>query len=521
MGRMVVVGGEVSRRGLFGGNRTGPEWAALSLTVLIAVAALLASGSNRLLGMIFAAVILLAGVALTTPNKMTGHRSLGALYIEARHKRARRKNKTLTFVPVKFRELTRLVKAGKAERARADEKGMIEVPVRHRNNAPLMVGNVRSFTVHTPAGPMTVFRHQGKIKEPYYTVTLEIMGSSSGIREENREDSGYVARGQLLARLARRQSLVSHVQSLSRAVPMDSADHLIWIKKRCATNVPRVLLESYGDLVEAVQSCSEQHRTYETFRVPRSETLRRRAEQLGGGDEGVGHAIYQEVRSAMAQASMMGSIRDFRPLGPEQMAALLRHLQDPDFDIDDYEDADLMDCWQHLDGGASPMALVVNGHWHTRTGYVPASAFSPEAIPVSALQSLISGIQPAVVHSVSMVIEIEDARKARGRARTDAAMDRAKEKQVAKSGVVTDGTEEVLMGASSQRLRDLKPGSGHHGASYALYISYSVESEDEILSTADVIEAAAADAGIEFIDWMDQRQDLALITTMPFTRGIR
>lgn len=140
---------------------------------------------------------------------------------------------------------------------------------------------------------------------------------------------------------------------------------------------------------------------------------------------------------------------------------------------------------------------------------------------MSALQALISGIQPAVVHSVSMVMELEDARKARRRARTDAAMDRAREKEIAKSGIVTDGMEEVLKGASTQRLLDLKPGSGHHGASYALYVSYSVESEAELLTTADLIEAAAADAGIEFIDWMDKRQDLALITTMPFTRGIR
>ena len=66
---------------------------------------------------------------------------------------------------------------------------------------------------------MTVFRHGGQIKTPYYTVTVEVMGSSSGIREENREDSAYVARGQFLARMARRQSLISHVQTLSRAVP--------------------------------------------------------------------------------------------------------------------------------------------------------------------------------------------------------------------------------------------------------------------------------------------------------------
>lgn len=521
MGRMVVVGGEVSRRGLFGGNRTGPEWIGLGLSVGLGVLAIVASAAMIWVGLLIAAVVVGAGVLLTTPSKMTGHRSLGALYVEARHQRTRKKNGTATFVPVKFRDQTRMVKAGKTDRARADEKGMIEVPVRHKNNVPLMVGDLRAFTVITPGGPMTVFRHQGTIKVPYYTVTVEVMGSSSGIREENREDSAYVARGQFLARLARRQSLVTHVQSLSRAVPMDSTDHLIWIRDRQAPGVKKILLASYGDLVQTLQSRSEQHRTYETFRIPKSATLSLKADKLGDGDTGLGLAIYQEIRSVLSQAQMMGSIQDYRTLGPEQMAGLLRHLQDPDYDIDDYEGADLADCWQHLDGESSESSVVVNGHWHTRTGYVPASAFSPEAVPVSSLQALVSGIQPAVVHSVSMVMELQDARKARGKARTDAAMDIAKDNDVRKSGKLSDGSEEVLMGASRQRLLDLRPGSGHHGASYALYISYSVESEDELLATADLIEAAAADAGIEFIDWMDHRNDLALITTMPFTRGIR
>jgi hypothetical protein len=520
MGRMVVVGGEVQRRGLFGGNRTAPEWIGLTAAVLAAMLVVLGGGSG-VVSLIIAAVLVLAGIILTTPNKFSGHRSLGALFVEAQHKTMRRRNKSLTFVPVKDRPQTRMVKAGKNDKARADEKGMIEVPVRHRDNVPLMVGTVRHFTINTPEGPMVIFRHQGKIKQAYYTVTMEILGSSSAIREEHRRESGHVARGQYLARLARRQSLVTHVQSLARAVPMDSADHLLWVKKRVAKNVPAILLESYGALCETVRSRSEQHRTYETFRIPNSSALFRRAEALGGGDEGIGQAIYQEVRSAMSQATMMGSILDFRPLGPRSMAALLRHLQDPDFDIDDYEGADLMDCWQHLDGESSPLSLVVNNHWHIRTGYVPASAFSPQAIPVEALEAVISGIQPAVVHSVSMVMELEDARSARSKARTDAAMDRAKKKQIEKSGVVTDGSDDVLLDASHQRLLDLKPGSGHHGAAYALYISFAVESADEILSTTDIVEAAAADAGIEFIDWMDHRNDLALITTMPFTRGIR
>ncbi|MCP1415518.1 hypothetical protein [Paenarthrobacter sp. A20] len=520
MGRMVVVGGEVQSRGLFGGNRTAPEWIGLSVAIGTALLIVLAGGS-QIVALILAAVLVLTGVILTTPNKFSGHRSLGALFVEVRHKKVRAKNKSLVYVPVKDRPQTRMIKAGKKDRDRADENGMIEVPVRHKDNAPLMVGTVRHFAIDTPEGPLVIFRHQGKIKKSYYTATMEVMGSSSGIREEYRKESGHVARGQYLARLARRQSLVTHIQTLARAVPMDSADHLLWVKRRVPQNVPRILLESYGELCETTRSRSEQHRTYETFRIPGSAALYRRAEAYGAGDEGIGQAIYQEIRSAMAQASMMGSITNSRPLGPQAMAALLRHLQDPDFDIDDYDGANLMDCWQHLDGAASPISLVVNNHWHIRTGYVPASAFSPAPIPVEALEAIISGIQPAVVHSVSMVMELEDARSARSKARSDAAMDRATSNKVSKSGVVTDGTEEVLMGASHQRLLDLKPGSGHHGAAYGLYISFAVEDANEILSTTDIVEAAASDAGIEFIDWLDHRNDLALITTMPFTRGIR
>jgi hypothetical protein len=521
MSRMVVIGGEIQGRGLFGGNRTPPEWAGLSAAILTALIVLLSGGASNVGALVAAAAVLLFGVVVTTPNKFSGHRSLGALFLERQHRRWRRMNGTLSFTPVQDLPQTKRVKASGKDKAMAGEDGLIEVPIIYPDNAPLMVGNVRHFVFDAPEGPMVIFRHQGKIKKPYYTVTMEILGSSSAIREENRVDAGHVARGQLLARLARRQCLVSHVQTLSRSVPMDTADHLLWIRGRIAANVPAVLLRSYGDLCETVQSRAEQNRTYETFRIPNTEALARRAASLGGGDAGTGQAIYQEIRSAMAQASMMGSVQAFRPLDPARMAALLRHLQDPAFDIDDVDGADLATCWQAFDGDASKHSVLVNDRWHVRTGYVPASAFSPEAIPVQALQSLISGIQPAVVHSVSMVMELEDARSARSKARSHQAQDRAKKKQVAKSGVVTDGADEVLLNASSQRLLDLKPGSGHHGAAYALYISYAVENEEEILAVADVVEAAAADSGIEFIEWMDHRNDLAPITTMPFTRGIR
>jgi hypothetical protein len=302
---------------------------------------------------------------------------------------------------------------------------------------------------------------------------------------------------------------------------VDATDHLLWLRRHLAAQVPDVLLESYGELCDLVRSRAEQHRTYETFRIPSGEALYRRAAVYGEGDAGIGKAIFNEVRSAMAHAEMTGSVTGYRLLGPAEMAALLRHLQDPDYDIDDVDGVDLAHCWQHLDGSMSPNAVVVNGKWLTRTGYVPAAAFSPEAVPVEALRALLRGVQPPALHTVAVVSELQDARLARGQARRHVAEDRARKKTAMEAGRVTDGEEDVLLEASKQRLVDLRVGSGHHGAAFALYIAYTVENPDEVLPTADIIEAAAADAAIERIEWLDKRQDLAPITTMPFTRGIR
>lgn len=516
--RMVVLGGEVAGRGLWGGRRSGPEWAGFAASTAAALIVMF-SGLPWVLAFFGAAAVFLAGVVTTTPTKFTDYRSAGALLLERWHQRHRRRKGTATFIPVSARPATRRVRGPRSQAAQADADGMVEVPIRYPDTAPLMVGSVRFFSVQTPLGPLAVFRHQAK--KPYYTATVETIGTSSGLREEHREDAAYLAHGRLLARLARRQQLITHVQSLSRSVPVDSADHLLWIRRQISAGAPRILLESYGELCEVVRSRAEQHRTYETFRIPAADALYRRASMYGAGDEGIGLAVFHEVRSAMAQAELLGSITGYRPLGPIEMAALLRHLQDPDYDIDAHEGADLADCWQHLDGSSSPNSVVVNGTWHTRTGYVPATAFSPEALPVEALRPLLRGIQPPVVHTISVVTELEDARSARGKARRHVADDKAKKKTADEAGKVTDGEEDVLLEASQQRLVDLKPGSGHHGAAFALYITYSVQDPGEILPTADIIEAAAADAAIERIEWLDRRQDLAQITTMPFTRGMR
>jgi hypothetical protein len=96
----------------------------------------------------------------------------------------RRRNKSMTFVQVKD--------GRRNDTGRSDEQGMIGAPVRYKHNVPLMVGTVRHFTANTPEGRWWSST-RGKIRQAYYTVTMEILGSSPAIGEEHRRESGHVA----------------------------------------------------------------------------------------------------------------------------------------------------------------------------------------------------------------------------------------------------------------------------------------------------------------------------------------
>lgn len=143
------------------------------------------------------------------------------------------------------------------------------------------------------------------------------------------------------------------------------------------------------------------------------------------------------------------------------------------------------------------------------------------ALPVQAMRQLVSGIVPAVIHSVSWVNEVVDAKEARAQAMSDRTSDKAKRHSDASKAKISDGTEQVMSNSSDQRAVDLMPGSGHHGAKWGAYVSFTVDSEEELLRVSTQIESVATDCGIDRLYWLDHRHDMALMAVLPMGRGIR
>ena len=90
----------------------------------------------------------------------------------------------------------------------------------------------------------------------------------------------------------------------------------------------------------------------------------------------------------------------------------------------------------------------------------------------------------------------------------------------ARRGAIDDGSQAVQLSASAQRLADLQPGSGIHGAHWAGWVSVSAPSAQEVMQASTRISDAADECGIAHLDWLSCRHDEGLPATWPVWRGM-
>lgn len=505
MARQAVLGGEVTKRGLWGGGRNTYEWYGVMVFLAGAVAVAFSAEGNWW-GLAAGLVIAAAGVAAFTPWAATGDLSPASRAIMSGRHRYRNMAGRSVFIPPGSEEHV-------PERKWWQRRPKVEF------SAPDSVGDMRWFDVNlSGGGSIVVFRHN-LVRGAYYSAVLEVTGTAGGVKTEDGIDEAYIGWGETLSALASSRSLIEGVQQVARAVPMDSSDHLAWVKKQIVPEAHELLVASYGELIDLTQSQSEQHRAYVAVSIPAGPKLRKKAARYGHGDEGIGAAVFEEVKLASSRLRA-GGMSGVRALGQSHAAALFRSLQDPSYDIDDLDGADLATCWQKTNGQPADHA-VINDCWFTKVAYVPPRAIAPDAQPVQMLSGLVTGVNPSVVHTVSSVHRLIDARKARTQARGDYATDKAARDKAGRADIVTDGTEDVLYNASKQRHLDLKMGSPYHGTQFGLYISVTAGSVEDLEEATETMEIAANDCGISHLSWLDKRHDLGLITCLPLMRGIR
>jgi hypothetical protein len=528
MARQVALGGEFKRRGLLAG-RSAPEKTVL-LAGLGLASGLVLMGSFDFFFLFAGLTVAVVSMAVTAPANIYGGRSVVAMRAESVYRKYRKYAGLGVYDPLheqaafasvqEYKEAKKKKKKAKRPQGyasrRAERRRASDQP------APLMVGRMSVKEVDfSSTERLAVFRHANSAPT-FYTAIFEVRGSAGGVVEEDVEDIPHIGFGRVLARGARRTSAVSHIQSFTRSIPLDITDHVSWLADYVDPNAHGNLVRSYQELCLQVEDRAEQHRSYWVLRFDSKTALHRATAAQPPGPLAVYGAIVQEAQALMSQAVAHKAIRGYRAVDSEMAAGILAHLQDPYTFAIDGAGVSLESVWQKLDQEKTRQAVVVNDRAYTRVAYIPRHGFmAGSALPVQAMRQLVTGIVPAVIHSVSWINELVDASEARAQAMSDRTSDKAKNHSDANKGKLSDGTEQVMSNSSDQRAADLMPGTGHHGVGWGAYLSFTVESEADLLRVSTQIESVATDCGIDRLTWLDDRHDMALMAVMPMGRGIR
>ncbi|MEV6349586.1 SCO6880 family protein [Actinoplanes sp. NPDC051851] len=504
-GRTSRLGGEIRRRGLLGGSRS--RVGNMVLGSALAVGIVFALGVSGLAGIGIAAVVFGTAWLLTRQNPVTGRSPGRELALAVRWQQRQRRGET-ELVPV------HLATPMPAPQKKAERRAVSRWARSVRDEAPGL--EEVEWLDPDGVGPAVLLHHPAGDR-PYLTVAIEVDGQPAGLRSQRDYDRASASYGRLLARLAREDGLIAGVQSLTHIVPLDSAAHERWASDHIDRDAPPVLIDSYAELVRMTAGASEMVRHYLVLRMPLTARYAQEASRYGEGDTG-------QAALAVAQAEWVASLaqaadlRNPRLLTNHRLAALLRHLQNPDFPIDQTVDVSAR-TW--LRGQrATRQAAVVDERWFHRVAAIPRSAVTPEPVGSRWIAPLLHGINTPVIRTISLCVAVQPAARARRRAREDLTVDVGERDEAARRGAIDDGTQAVQMTASAQRLADLQPGSGIHGAEWSGWVSIAATSMDDVMQATTTVTDAAGECGIGHLDWLDRRHDEALPTTWPVWRGM-
>ncbi|SCL12981.1 hypothetical protein GA0070616_0088 [Micromonospora nigra] len=498
------LGGEIRARGFLGGarSRTGN----IVVSVCLGAGLLIAVSVGGLGGLASGAAIFCGGYVLTRQSHLTG-RSPGTEMVLRGWWELRRRRGETELTPVHLAEPIP-VPTTKADRRAAGRWAR-----RTRDEAPGLEG----LTWLSGPDDAAVLLHRSPGEQSYLSVAIEVDGQPPGLRAQSDYDRAAAAYGHLLARLARDEGLISGIQSVTRIMPTDSAVHERWAADHVDPLAPATLIQSYAELVRMTAGATEMMRHYLVLRLPVTAVFARAAAAHGEGEAGWAQLAVEQAHwvSTLARRA---DLRNPRLVSTHRLAALLRHLQNPQYPVDQTVDV-TSGTWLRSRRTLRHAAVVDEAWWH-RVAAIPASAVTPEPVHTRWIAPLLHGITQPVIRTISLLVEVQPAAKARRRAREDVTVDRGIRDAALHRGAVDDGTQAVQLSASAQRLADLQPGSGIHGARWTGYMCVSAASEDEVMRASTALADAAGECGISHLDWLDTRHDTAMPATWPVWRGM-
>jgi hypothetical protein len=370
--------------------------------------------------------------------------------------------------------------------------------------------------------------HREPGAEEYLAVTFATSGQVSGIESQSYFDASAAGFGALLGSLGSTLGLATRVQSTARVMPMDSTEHQAWVRDHIDEDVPRVLAQSYRQVISELQRGQLEQRNLITVSWPLTPQFLGKAKRRAEGQAGWIRLMDDEIRNLFARARAAG-FQNLSVLTARQTAAMIRHMQHPGFAADKVADLSPMggflpseDSWSFTTyAGASegPDGGVTSSL--SRTARIDAGDVETTERNSLWLAPLLTSMPTQVVRSIAFHQEIVPQEDARHFAESDIVTDTADSNERAGEGSLTDATIDVGKNAALRRWQDLKPGTGFHGSNWVGYITVTAGDTDGLIDACDAVEAGAAEAGITQLRWLDTQSAAANACTWPVGRGIR
>lgn len=509
--RSSVLGGNVARRGILALAPRSRISRAVGLATVALVVLLLLSSASLATGLSCLALLALAGWLVWPP--VDRDRSRLDRWVVRRHGQLRHARGLDCFV-------------------RLDELGPGSDGVWL---TPPAVGRVEPLDLKgTEWERLFILHHAPTGAGQFLTVLMATDGLGAGLWSDAQHATKQEGFGALLASIAKDGRWLSDIGQLSRTLPQDLTEHTALLAAQLrpppdsapatARAAYRRLLASYDQVIQLEASRCEEHRNYLVARVDLTDEFQLAAAKIAPASRGWARLVRDELLPLIHRASSAGLGR-VEVLGEQRTVAALRALQSPDCPPDRHGGLAWADAF--LSFRTTRTELVIGdpaedeAGWFTRVGCVPLRGLEAVLLGPRWLAPVLVDLYPSVVRTVATRIRPVSARAARLEAVKDATTDTSSTLTADAEGKVDDGTGRVMLDASTRRLVDLAPGSGHAGTEWAMFIALQATSKTELDDACRALDEAAADASIFELDWLEHEQDLAWPAVLGLGRGIR
>lgn len=514
--RTSILGGDAAHRGLFGGRISKPRlWAVGSAIATTLVLVFVVQLWALLVGAVLVAAAWFATID-TANNSILQRRMQRARW------RQRNTRGTTRFVPVDEDGLAMLTDRWAGATTRAERRDAMR-DLRAMRDVP--DGVTGMLWLQDGVGEPGIQWHQSPDGQEYLAVTIATTGQVTGIETDQVFDVASEGFASVVASLGDPLGFAKRIQTISRDMPTDSAQHEAWMAANGDRDVPAVLHHSYKEVIDGVAAGQLMQRPMLTVSWPIDDRFVRRAARHGAAATGWRSFMAGEIEGMLRRLIGAG-YKNVAALTARQTAAVIRHMQHPGFPMDQVADITPTtgwlpseDTWSYTKYVAAPRDGQVSVSL-SRTARISAKHL--EVIERNALwmAPLLGGMQQQVVRTIAWHIEGMPQEQARHLAEQDRVSDVADQIKRNKDGQLEDVTLTVEANAAARRHADLTPGTGHTGANWVGYITVTDGTERGLADVCELIEDAASRAGIRKLEWLDVDPATANAFTWPVGRGI-